>query len=41
MEACNGMIRCTNLRLTFNHGLPTQRKALDGLTLDIPGGGSL
>lgn len=32
------MIRCTNLRLTFNHGLPTQRKALDGLTLDIPGG---
>ncbi|NKD87144.1 ABC transporter ATP-binding protein [Haematospirillum sp. 15-248] len=32
------MIRCHNLCLTFNHGLPSQKKALDYLSLDIPEG---
>ncbi|NKD84721.1 ABC transporter ATP-binding protein [Haematospirillum jordaniae] len=32
------MIRCHNLCLTFNHGLPSQKKALDHLSLDIPEG---
>jgi len=32
------MIRCNNLHVTFNHGLPTEKLALQGVDLTIPSG---
>jgi putative ABC transport system ATP-binding protein len=32
------MIRCENLHVTFNHGLPTEKLALQGVDLTIPSG---
>jgi len=32
------MIRCENLKVTFNPGLPTEKKALRGIDLEIPEG---
>jgi putative ABC transport system ATP-binding protein len=32
------MIRCKNLHVTFNHGLPTEKLALQGVDLTIPSG---
>lgn len=32
------MIRCEQLKVTFNAGLPTEKKALQGVDLDIPPG---
>jgi putative ABC transport system ATP-binding protein len=32
------MIRCENLHVTFNHGLPTEKLALSGVDLTIPTG---
>ncbi len=32
------MIRCTDITVTFNRGLPTEKRALRGVTLDIPPG---
>ncbi|REG83154.1 ABC transporter ATP-binding protein [Marinomonas pollencensis] len=32
------MIRCENLHVTFNHGLPTEKLALRGVDLTIPSG---
>ncbi|WP_458701339.1 ABC transporter ATP-binding protein [Sulfurospirillum sp. 1307] len=32
------MIRCENLHVTFNHGLPAEKKALQGIDLVIPTG---
>jgi len=32
------MIRCENLHVTFNHGLPTEKLALRGIDLTIPTG---
>lgn len=32
------MIRCENLHVTFNHGLPTEKLALCGVDLTIPSG---
>lgn len=32
------MIRCTDLHVTFNRGLPTEKPALRGVTIDIPRG---
>jgi len=32
------MIRCTDIHVTFNRGLPTEKRALRGVSVDIPQG---